>query len=121
MTFAEIMALHGCARLTLRYLYRRKLRSPMLCIDTTSICLLSANHSYKRYGSSYGGPPLPGQVGPPLDVTEETGGKASPREEEQNFRWKLTLFKMFESAATTFMSIMVLGLVLSSFVKDWPW
>jgi hypothetical protein len=105
------MALHGYSQLTLRFLYRAKWRTPMLCIDRSPTFLPSASKCYKRYASSYGGPPLPGQVLPPLG-TEDAEEKATPRTDEQDFRWRSTLFKMMESAATTLMSIMVLGFVL---------
>lgn len=53
-----------------------------------------------------------------MEETVEAEGKAASREDEQPFRWRGTLFKMIESAATTFMSIMVLGFVLSSSTQD---
>lgn len=93
----------------------------MLYMYNTPISRLSASYRHKRYGSSYGGLPLPGQVGPPLEVAEEVEEKSPPREDEQTLKWKVALFKMIESAATTFMSIMVLGLVLLKSTRDQSW
>lgn len=105
------MALHGRSQLTMLFLHRRQWRNPVLCFNTTPKFRPSARLRYKRFGSSYGGLPAPGQVGPQLEADEEVEGKSPPREDEQAFRWRFTLFKMIESAATTFMSITVLGLV----------
>lgn len=110
MTFVDTMALHGSSHVTLRFLYRPKWRSPILYIDRTPTFLPFA-HCYKRYANNYGGPPVPGQVLPLLG-TEDAEEKAMPRMDEQEFQWRSTLFKMVESAATTLMSIMVLGFVL---------
>ena len=51
-------------------------------------------------------PPTPGQVGPQVDATDESGSTES----NASSKWKGTLFKMFESSATTFASLLVLGL-----------
>jgi hypothetical protein len=64
--------------------------------------------SYKpmRHINGYGGPPVPGQIGPSNADTEEI---SKPGKVEQPPKWSPTLFKMFESAATTIVSLMVLG------------
>ena len=66
----------------------------------------------RRYTSNFSGPSLPGQIGP-LNSEENgnsEGRKESPSKDgEKVYKWSQTLFKMFESAATTFASIVVLG------------
>ena len=52
------------------------------------------------------GPPNPGQIGPQVDATEDSDFGGS----KTTSKWKGTLFKMFESSATTFASLLVLGL-----------
>lgn len=59
-----------------------------------------------RHINGYGGQPLPGQIGPSSADTEET---IKPDKVEEPSKWSPTLFKMFESAATTIVSLMVLG------------
>lgn len=63
---------------------------------------------YKRSASTIGGPSLPGQIGPQNEQKSEEETSVTEKV-EQTFKWKLTVFKMLESAATTLMSIMVLG------------
>ena len=118
MTFAKTMALHGYTQLTMRFLHRGRSRPPVLCINATPIFRQFEIYRCKRHASSYGGPSLPGQVGPPFEAVEGVEEKGLPREDEPTFRWRLTLFKMIESAATTFMSLMVLGLVFLKSTKD---
>lgn len=61
----------------------------------------------RRYVNGSVGP-FPGQLGPQEedaeDSTKTENNKSTPK-------WGPTLFKMFESAATTFASLFVLGLV----------
>ncbi|KAL9585677.1 MAG: hypothetical protein Q9212_001373 [Teloschistes hypoglaucus] len=66
----------------------------------------------KRYSNGYGvGPQLPGQVAPqPGQSEEQTGEKDTGGRQDQSSEWNPTLFKMFESAATTMVSLIVLGL-----------
>lgn len=62
--------------------------------------------------STYAGPPLPGQVGLVNEENEDAKEKQDPPKVSKNgqpSRWGPTLFKMFESAATTCVSLMVLG------------
>ncbi|KAI4222721.1 MAG: hypothetical protein LQ349_007583 [Xanthoria aureola] len=67
----------------------------------------------KRYANGYGGgPQLPGQLAPqpggePEESDSKTTGKAESHGEST---WRPTLLKMFESAATTMVSLIVLGL-----------
>lgn len=63
----------------------------------------------RRNASSVGGPSLPGQMGPLNEENQNAGKRDDSPEISRAFKWRPTLFKMFESAATTFMSIMVLG------------
>lgn len=67
----------------------------------------------RRYASNFSGPSLPGQIGPlnneENENTKESQESPSPQKVRQAYKWNQTLFKMFESAATTFVSIMVLG------------
>ena len=66
----------------------------------------------KRYANGYGGgPQLPGQLAPqpggePEESDSKTTGKAESHGEST---WRPTLLKMFESAATTMVSLIVLG------------
>ncbi|MCJ1466133.1 hypothetical protein MMC07_004752 [Pseudocyphellaria aurata] len=68
----------------------------------------------RRYASNFSGPSLPGQIGPLNNEGNENSKEAkespSPRKGGKAYNWNQTLFKMFESAATTFVSIMVLGM-----------
>ena len=66
------------------------------------------------YSGPPGGPPTPGQAGPP-DADANTDNEETPpnsRLKEKDFgsQWGPTLLKSFESAATTFVSLTVLGL-----------
>lgn len=67
----------------------------------TSVCLRS-----RRYVGGIGGP-TPGQIEPQGEDAEE---RTQPDPKKTRSSWSPTLFKMFESAATTFASILVLGL-----------
>ena len=66
------------------------------------LLLLRISRSY----SGIPGPPTPGQVSPQNDEVDEPQPEGSPNAS----KWAETLFKMFESAATTFASLLVLGL-----------
>ena len=91
-------------------------RLPRLELTTKPALSSLRSHLYlspqqKRYANGYGsGAPTPGQVGPqpgqPEDPSDEriVAGKATETPD-----WKPTLFKMFESAATTVVSLFVLG------------
>ena len=72
-------------------------RSP----TTVALCLSS-----RHYAGGFGGP-TPGQIDLQAEDAEEStqSERKTPRS-----NWSPTLFKMFESAATTFASILVLGL-----------
>ena len=62
-----------------------------------------------RYSSGYGGPPMPNQIGPQnTEIEEDTTQEKTDRASD----WSPTLFKMFESAATTIVSLVVLGYVM---------
>ena len=52
--------------------------------------------------------PLPGQFGPQREDIEES---TKSEYNKPTSKWSPTLFKMFESAATTFASLFILGLV----------
>lgn len=60
-----------------------------------------------RHASNFGGP-LGGQFGPLNQEDEAIEETPKPSKSEQNSKWTPTLFRMFESAATTFASILVL-------------
>ena len=59
----------------------------------------------RRCINGFGGP-TPGQVGPQGHEAEEPQGSKGT---SSSPKWGPTMFKMFESAATTFASILVLG------------
>ena len=59
---------------------------------------------HHRLASSVGVPSLPGQVAPQADDGEEP---SNPKAQESGIR--STLYKMFESSATTLASLLVLG------------
>lgn len=75
---------------------------------TRSPIFLPLSVKTKRCVNGFSGP-SPGQVGPEADDAEE-----NPRAEKDTprLRWAPTVIKMFESSATTFASILVLGLVV---------
>ncbi|KAL8682329.1 MAG: hypothetical protein Q9186_001605 [Xanthomendoza sp. 1 TL-2023] len=67
----------------------------------------------RRYANGYaGGPQLPGQVSPQPGQPEESDEVVTVKSEgdQQSNNWKPTLLKMCESAATTMVSLFVLGL-----------
>ncbi|KAL8719221.1 MAG: hypothetical protein Q9225_003748 [Loekoesia sp. 1 TL-2023] len=66
----------------------------------------------KRYANGYGGgPPTPGQVAPqPGQPEDSSNDNATESTRDRTSDWRPTLFKMFESAATTVVSLFVLGL-----------
>ena len=65
-----------------------------------------SNYKSIRHIGGYGGPPIPGQIGP---QNEDVADTTQTEEARQPSNWSGTLFKMFESAATTIVSLMVLG------------
>lgn len=65
----------------------------------------TSGYKLKRNVSGYNGPQIPGQIG----QNPETVGNDEPEKVGQSSNWSPTLFKMFESAATTIVSLMVLG------------
>lgn len=66
---------------------------------------LLAFQNDRRYLNGFGGP-SPGQIGPQADDVEEPPKAEKDRPRSQ---WSATLFKMFESAAATFASLLILG------------
>ncbi|KAL8863621.1 MAG: hypothetical protein Q9178_000304 [Gyalolechia marmorata] len=66
----------------------------------------------KRYANGYGGgPQLPGQVAPQPGQPEESDDNIpSNAGSDQEPTWRPAVLKMFESAATTIVSLFVLGL-----------
>lgn len=74
--------------------------------------------SVRNYSNGYsgppGGPPTPGQIGPPAPEgdadNDASAAKSGRKQRTRRIEWGPTLFKAFESAATTFVSLMVLGL-----------
>ncbi|KAI4117117.1 MAG: hypothetical protein LQ338_007615 [Usnochroma carphineum] len=65
----------------------------------------------KRFTNGYGGgPQLPSQVGPQPGQPEDTSESTVSRGSDRSSDWGPTLSKMFESAATTIVSLLVLGL-----------
>ncbi|KAL8892367.1 MAG: hypothetical protein Q9192_005625 [Flavoplaca navasiana] len=80
---------------------------------------LLRNHTYaipvsqqKRYANGYGGgPQIPGQVAPQPGQSEEADEKPVGKSgSDKESTWRPTFLKMFESAATTMVSLFVLGL-----------
>ncbi|KAL8758894.1 MAG: hypothetical protein Q9184_003789 [Pyrenodesmia sp. 2 TL-2023] len=73
-------------------------------------------HSYparqqKRHANGYGaGPQSPGQVAPQPGQAGDPGEDSADSKKNQAVEWGPTLLKMFESAATTVVSLTVLGL-----------
>ncbi|KAL9599345.1 MAG: hypothetical protein Q9219_003878 [cf. Caloplaca sp. 3 TL-2023] len=66
----------------------------------------------KRYANGYGGgPPTPNQFNPQPGQPGDSGDEgAGERPRNQTSEWRPALIKMFESAATTVVSLFVLGL-----------
>ena len=65
----------------------------------------TSGYELKRNISGNNGPQIPGQIGQNPDIA----GNDEPEKVGQSSNWYPTLFKMFESAATTIVSLMVLG------------
>lgn len=63
----------------------------------------------RRYAGSFGGPSMPIQVGSSNEPEDENDKIPKSPKGDQASKLKPTLFKMLESAATTFISIVVLG------------
>ncbi|KAL8668631.1 MAG: hypothetical protein Q9168_006749 [Polycauliona sp. 1 TL-2023] len=90
---------------------------PRTFYQTRLLSQCSCSYSYsnkisqqKRHATGYGGgPQLPGQVA--QGEQEESDGKSiDSAESGKEPTWRPTLLKMFESAATTMVSLIVLGL-----------
>lgn len=64
---------------------------------------------FRCYAGSFGGPSAPYQIGPSNEPNEPNNETPKPANEDQTAKLRPTLFKMLESAATTLMSIVVLG------------
>lgn len=64
----------------------------------------------KRYIQGGSPAPQPGQPDP-TEANPDEDGKSSKNGDESGNDWKGTAFKMFESAATTFASVAILGYV----------
>ncbi len=66
----------------------------------------------KRHANGYGaGPQSPGQVAPQPGQPEDAGEDRADGKNNRAVDWGPTLLKMFESAATTVVSLTVLGYV----------
>lgn len=94
-------------------LLRSRLPSPGKTLH--GICYAKCVRYYSNgYSGPPGGPPTPGQVGPPGPEgdadNDASAAKSGQNERTRRIKWGPTLFKAFESAATTFVSLMVLGL-----------
>ena len=79
-----------------RYLVLRHCQRPFIAVR------LERRHINGSVG------PSPSQLGPQEEDTEES---TKTENNKSTSKWAPTLFKMFESAATTFASLFVLGLV----------
>lgn len=81
------------------------------------------DHSYlsrqqKRHANGYGaGPQSPGQVGAQPGQPEDTGEGGSDGKSHRAADWAPTLLKMFENAATTVVSLTVLGYVYECIIR----
>jgi len=71
-----------------------------------------------RYVSQ--GPQAPSPV-PGFDQNVEDEAESDPKSRSGRFRISPTIFKMFESAATTFASITILGLAGYSYHRYYKW
>ncbi|KAL9038227.1 MAG: hypothetical protein Q9180_003261 [Flavoplaca navasiana] len=80
----------------------------LLCNRTYAIPI----SQQKRYANGYGGgPQLPGQVAPQPGQSEEADEKPNGKSRsDKESTWRPTFLRMFESAATTMVSLFVLGL-----------
>lgn len=88
-------------------------KSPILRLGESQRTSIAIRLERRHVNGSVG--PSPGQIGPQESDTEE------PSEIEYNkptSKWGPTLFKMLESAATTFASLFVLGLVDTNFKRQ---
>ena len=84
-----------------------------LLLRNTFVQRRSFSRPVRLFSSGYngppGGPPTPTQVGPPNAEIEDSA-KSMKKGKGLDPKWGSAAFKAFESAATTFVSIMVLGL-----------
>ena len=61
---------------------------------------------HERYASSFGGVPFSDQLGPPAEEDEANG---KPAQHASGNSYRATGYKMFENAATTSATLIVLG------------
>lgn len=111
---------HAALRL-LGYPGQRPPRSFSVQRPFPSICNYAFLLSQRRhYANGYGGgPQLPGQVAPqpgqPEEPDEDSAVKGTGKGDPS---WRPTLLKMFESAATTMVSLSVLGYEIQICVRS---
>ncbi|KAL8993506.1 MAG: hypothetical protein Q9169_006294 [Polycauliona sp. 2 TL-2023] len=91
-------------------------RCPQTLYNTRSLsqwtysCSLPISRQNRHASGFGGGPQLPGQVDPQPGQPEESDDKANGKADSvEKDSWRPTLLKMFESAATTMVSLFVLG------------
>lgn len=96
------------ARFSMRLVSSSKYQSHVLHNNAFPRQQQLESFKYRRNASTIGGPLLPGQIGPQNEQKSEEETSV-PEKVEQTFKWRLTGFKMLESAATTLVSIIVLG------------
>ena len=98
-----------CSRLAIfnRYCQQNiSFHSPLGLIRAPSLLGTSFCQPSRHYAGGIGRSG-PGQI----DLqAEDADGQARTERDAPQFSWRPTLFKMFESAATTFASILVLGM-----------
>lgn len=94
------------SQIRIRSLYRRRRSCPLSQITDRS-CRRIVHWNPTRNASSFGGP-LGGQFGPINQDEEAIEETPKTSKSEQTSKWTPMLFRMFESAATTFASILVL-------------
>ncbi|KAL8811634.1 MAG: hypothetical protein Q9200_001634 [Gallowayella weberi] len=98
---------------SIRHLSQRLTKSHSIQPSSPYNCNTLVPHGQsRRYANGYtGGPQLPGQVAPqPGQPEESDAAVTAERKGDQQSSWRPTLLKMFESAATTMVSLFVLGL-----------
>ena len=101
-------AILSCLRLETYRLYRQdaKFHSLFRVIQGSSTKRVSFCLRSRDYATGVGGP-----ASRQIELQQEDGEENSQSEKnDTRSRWSPTLFKMFESAATTIASILVLGL-----------
>ena len=100
-------------RSTMSLLLRWRLKSSKRVSRSVSFPTTARLYS-GGYSGPPGGPPTPAQVGPSSSdaIAENEASHVNPNNgtTRPKYDWGMTFFKAFESAATTFASLMVLGL-----------